>query len=58
LIERACGVACCKLTKASFHAYTVDGAGWLPSSITNLGYTYQPLGIIGLRKILTGSPQP
>lgn len=44
--------------ETSFHAYTVDGAGWLPSSITNLGYTYQPLGIIGLRKILTGSPQP
>jgi hypothetical protein len=37
---------------------SVDGAGWLPSSITNLAYTYQPLGIIGLRKLLTGSPQP
>lgn len=40
------------------YVFQIDGAGWLPSSITNLGYTYQPLGIIGLRKILTGSPQP
>jgi len=40
------------------YLFQIDGAGWLPSSITNLGYTYQPLGIIGMRKILTGSPQP
>eukprot|EP01129_Flabellula_baltica_P004091 TRINITY_DN1394_c0_g1_i1.p1 TRINITY_DN1394_c0_g1~~TRINITY_DN1394_c0_g1_i1.p1 ORF type:complete len:234 (-),score=54.95 TRINITY_DN1394_c0_g1_i1:13-618(-) len=32
----------------------VDLAGWLPTKISNLVNTYQPLGTIGIRKLLTG----
>eukprot|EP00727_Mastigamoeba_balamuthi_P000824 m51a1_g10739 hypothetical protein (199) ;mRNA; f:314570-315765 len=37
--------------------YTVqaDPAGWLPSSLVNKVSLDQPLGILGLRKVLTGS---
>jgi len=35
----------------------VDAAGWVPTAIVNKATTYQPLGIIGMRKALTGSSQ-
>eukprot|EP01089_Gocevia_fonbrunei_P016354 TRINITY_DN5031_c0_g1_i1.p1 TRINITY_DN5031_c0_g1~~TRINITY_DN5031_c0_g1_i1.p1 ORF type:complete len:232 (-),score=57.95 TRINITY_DN5031_c0_g1_i1:55-705(-) len=40
------------------YIFQVDAAGWLPTSIANSVNTYQPLGIIGMRKILTGVVDP
>jgi hypothetical protein len=43
------------VTKITY-IFQVDGAGWLPSAVINLGNTYQPLGLIGIRKLVTGKP--
>jgi len=40
------------------YIFQVDGGGWVPTAVVNLANKYQPLGIIGLRKVLTGKPQP
>eukprot|EP01114_Cavostelium_apophysatum_P000656 TRINITY_DN1059_c0_g1_i1.p1 TRINITY_DN1059_c0_g1~~TRINITY_DN1059_c0_g1_i1.p1 ORF type:complete len:214 (-),score=54.86 TRINITY_DN1059_c0_g1_i1:50-691(-) len=40
------------------YIFQVDGSGWVPTALQNSVNTYQPLGIIGIRKILTGSPKP
>jgi len=39
------------------YIFQVDAAGWVPTAIVNKANTYQPLGIIGMRKALTGSSQ-
>jgi len=40
------------------YIFQVDAAGWVPAAVVNQVQTYQPLGIIGMRKVITGSPQP
>ncbi|KAH3743264.1 steroidogenic acute regulatory protein, mitochondrial [Pelomyxa schiedti] len=35
----------------------IDVAGWIPNSIANLVNKYQPLGIIGVRKLVTGKSE-
>jgi len=40
------------------YLFQVDGAGWLPTPIQNMINSYGPYGIIGIRKILTGTTQP
>lgn len=40
------------------YVFQVDASGWVPTVMVNKANTYQPLGIIGIRKVLTGSPQP
>jgi len=40
------------------YIFQVDVAGWVPTSISNQVNTYQPLGIIGMRKLLTGTSSP
>eukprot|EP01116_Phalansterium_solitarium_P018713 TRINITY_DN5058_c0_g2_i1.p2 TRINITY_DN5058_c0_g2~~TRINITY_DN5058_c0_g2_i1.p2 ORF type:complete len:104 (+),score=10.50 TRINITY_DN5058_c0_g2_i1:220-531(+) len=44
-------------TKVTY-MFQVDGAGWIPQAAMNQAQKYQPLGILGIRKILTGSPKP
>jgi len=46
-----------KHTKITY-IFQVDASGWVPVAVVNKVNTYQPLGIIGMRKVLTGSPQP
>ena len=41
-----------------FEFCIVDGAGWLPTSIQNMVNSYAPYGVIGIRKLATGSTQP
>eukprot|EP01099_Mayorella_cantabrigiensis_P001431 TRINITY_DN1620_c0_g1_i1.p1 TRINITY_DN1620_c0_g1~~TRINITY_DN1620_c0_g1_i1.p1 ORF type:complete len:223 (-),score=55.39 TRINITY_DN1620_c0_g1_i1:692-1333(-) len=36
----------------------VDVNGWVPTSVWNQVSLYQPLGVIGIRKAVTGSPEP
>jgi len=37
------------------YIFQVDAGGWLPYNIVNLVNTYQPLSILGIRKMLTGT---
>eukprot|EP01119_Soliformovum_irregulare_P018457 TRINITY_DN5665_c0_g1_i1.p1 TRINITY_DN5665_c0_g1~~TRINITY_DN5665_c0_g1_i1.p1 ORF type:complete len:216 (+),score=35.29 TRINITY_DN5665_c0_g1_i1:1-648(+) len=40
------------------YMFQVDVAGWIPASIVQMVNTTQPLGILGMRKALTGSSDP
>lgn len=43
----------CELT----YIVQVELGGWMPSAVTNMVNSYQPLGIIGIRKVLTGKSE-
>jgi len=37
------------------YIFRIDGCGWVPQSVMNLVFQYQPYAILGMRKALTGS---
>eukprot|EP01105_Mastigella_eilhardi_P005906 TRINITY_DN17586_c0_g1_i1.p1 TRINITY_DN17586_c0_g1~~TRINITY_DN17586_c0_g1_i1.p1 ORF type:complete len:223 (-),score=61.25 TRINITY_DN17586_c0_g1_i1:87-722(-) len=51
------GPGCTAGTKITY-SMQGDAAGWIPTAIVNLVNKYQPLGIIGIRKFLTGTSLP